>query len=212
MMLNNPSAILTVKRSYLIGRLAQYSNIEETIASLSIDDDTAFDFKPVCHREVLNELNSLRSDCSTGPDNIPAKLLRLVAEYLASPITNIINCYSESTICAIPKGNEVTSERDLRPISILPVMSKVYERLLFWQLNAFIEEKLIINNNISAYRKGQSTITVLQTIQDDVIEAMGRGEVAMMVLAVFSKAFDTVKFSNLITKMSKLGLSKQCLR
>ena len=79
-------------------------------------------------------------------------------------------------------------------------------------MNAFIEEKLIINNNISAYRKGQSTITVLQTIQDDVIEAMGRGEVAMMVLAVFSKAFDTVKFSNLITKMSKLGFSKQFLR
>ncbi len=98
MMLNNPSAILTVKRSYLICRLAQYSNIEETIASFSLDDDTAFDFKPVCHREVLNELNSLRSDCSTGPDNIPAKLRRLVAEYLASAITNIINSYSESTI------------------------------------------------------------------------------------------------------------------
>ena len=41
---------------------------------------------------------------------------------------------------------------------------------------------------------------------------MGRGEVAMMVLGVFSKAFDTVKFSNLITKMSKLGFSKQFLR
>ena len=100
----------------------------------------------------------------------------------------------------------------MRPISILPVMSKVYERLTFRQMNDFIEEHLIINSNISAYRKGQSIITVLQAILDDVIKAMRHGEITMMVLADFSKAFDTVQFSNLIMKMSKLGFSKQFLK
>ena len=100
----------------------------------------------------------------------------------------------------------------MRPKSILPVMSKVYERLIFQQINAFIEENLIINSKISAYRKGQSTITVLQAIQDDVIKAIRRGEVTIMVLADFSKAFDTIQFSNLIIKMSKLGFSKQFLK
>ena len=200
----------------------QYSKIEETIASLPIDKDTAFDVRPVCYREVLNELHSLRNDCSTGPDHIPAKLLKLVAEYLASPLTNIINtlirnrqfpsAWKVARICAIPKANEVRSEQDLRPISILPFMSKVYEKLIFRQMNAFIEKHLIINSNISAYRKGQSTITVLQAIRDDVIKAMKRGEVTMMVLADFSKAFDTVQFSKLILKMSKLGFSKPFLK
>ena len=115
-------------------------------------------------------------------------------------------------ICAIRKGNEVCSEQDLRPISILPVMSKVYERLIFRQMNAFIEEYLIIKSSISAYKKGQSTITVLQAIRDDVIKAMRRGEVTMMVIADFSKAFDTIQFSNLIMKMSKLRFSKQFLK
>ena len=91
-------------------------------------------------------------------------------------------------------------------------MSKVYERLVLRHVNAFREEHLIISSNISAYRKGQSTITVLQAIRDDVIKAMGRGEVTMMILADFSKAFDTVQFSNLITKMSKLGFSKKFLK
>ena len=200
----------------------QYSKIEETIDSLPIDNDTAFDIRLVCYREVIKELQCIRSDCSTGPDHIRAKLLKLVAEYLASPLTNVINslianrqfstAWKIARICAIPKGNEVVSEQDLRPISILPVMSKVYERLVLRQVNAFIKEHLIISSNISAYRKGPSTITVLQAIRDDVIKAMGRGEVTMMILADFSKAFDTVKFSTLIAKMSKLGFSTRILK
>ena len=200
----------------------QHSKIEETIANLPIDNDTTFDIRPVCYGEVLNELHSLRSDCSTGPDDIPAKLLKLVAEYVTSPLTNIINsllvnrqfpsAWKVACICAIPQGNEVWSEQDLRPISILPVMSKVYERLIFRQINAFIEEHLIINSNIPAYRKGQSIITVRQAIRDDVIKATRRGEVTIMVLADFAKAFATIQFSNLIIKMSKLGFSKQFLK
>ena len=51
----------------------QYSKMEETIDSLPIDEDTAFDIRPVYHRKVLNEVRSLRSDCSTGPYHIPAR-------------------------------------------------------------------------------------------------------------------------------------------
>ena len=61
------------------------------------------------------------------------------------------------------------------------------------------------NSNISAYRKRQSTTTVLQAIRDDIVKAMKRSEVTMMILADFSKAFDTICFRNLITKMSKNG-------
>ena len=63
----------------------------------------------------------------------------------------------------------------------------------------------VLNSNISAYRKGQSITTVLQVIRDDIVTAMKRSEVTMMILADFSKAFDTICFRNLITKMSKLG-------
>ena len=61
----------------------------------------------------------------------------------------------------------------------------------------------VLNSNISAYRKGQSITTVLQVIRDDIVTAMKRSEVTMMILADFFKAFDTICFRNLITKMSK---------
>ena len=142
----------------------------------------------------------------------------MVADYLGSPLTDVINtciknlhfpsAWKLARICAIPKGNQIKSEKDLRPISILPVLSKVYERLIFRQLSDFIDKNNVLNSKISVYRKGQSTTTVLQAIRDDIVKAMKRSEVTMMILADFSKALDTIFFRNLITKMSKLGFSR----
>jgi hypothetical protein len=71
-------------------------------------------------------------------------MIKIVAEYLGSPLTDIINtcianwsflsAWKIAHIYAIPKFKQITSENDLRPISILPVLSKVYERLIFRQL------------------------------------------------------------------------------
>ena len=91
------------------------------------------------------------------------------------------------------------------------MLSKVHERLIFRQLADFIVKNKLLSSNIAAYRKGQSTATVLQAIRDDIIKAMKRVEVTMMVLADFSKAFHTVRFKNLITKMSKIGFFKDFL-
>ena len=91
------------------------------------------------------------------------------------------------------------------------MLSKFYERLIFHQLSDFIDKNYVLNSNISAYRKGQSTTTVLQAIRDDIVKAMKRSEVTMMILADFFIAFDTICFRNLITKMSKLGVSRDFL-
>ena len=72
-----------------------------------------FDLRGVTYNDVMKVINNLRSDCSTGYDNIPAKFVKPVADYLASPMTNIINhCINTSTvpsewktsrICPVPK-------------------------------------------------------------------------------------------------------------
>ena len=148
-------------------------------------------------------------------------MIKMVADYLGSPLTDVINtciknlyflsAWKLARICAILKGSQIKSEKDLRPISTLPVISKVYERLIFRQLSVFINKNNVLNNNISANRKGQSTTNVLQAIRDDIVKAMKRSEVTMMILADFSKAFDTICFTNLTTKMSKLGFPRDFL-
>ena len=198
-----------------------YTSIINLIQSLAANFDNGFQIRTVTLKEVIHELRRIRSNRSTGPDKIPANMIKMVADYLGSPLTDVINTciknlYFSSAwklvrICAIPKWSQIKSEKDLRPISTLPVLSKVYERLIFRQLSVLIDKNNVLNKNISAYRKGQSTTTVLQAIRDDIVKAMKRSEVIMMILADFSKAFDTICFRNLISKMIKLGFPRDFL-
>lgn len=73
-------------------------------------------------------------------------------------------------------------------MSILHVLSKVFEKLVPNQVVTFSENEAILRDNISSFRKGHSTTTVLMGIRDDLIRAMKKKEVTLMVLADFSKA------------------------
>lgn len=96
-------------------------------------------------------------------------------------------------ISPIPKIDHPKSENDYRPVSILPALSKVIERLVLQQLVSFIDAQSSFSENVSGFRKGHSTTTTVLGIRDD-IRVMKRGEVTLMVLADYSKAFDTISF------------------
>lgn len=175
----------------------------------------------VTQREVLRTLKQLCTDCSTGPDQLPARFVKLVAEHLAGPLTTIINnCISKlyfsrawklARISPIPKVDTPVTEDDLRPVSILPVLSKVFEKLVASQMTDFCSRESLLRDTISSFRKGHSTSTVLLGTRDDLLSAMKRREVTLMVLADFSKAFNTFCFKTVISKLHHLGFSKNVL-
>ena len=170
----------------------------------------------------MKNFKTLRSDRSTGADQIPTTFIKLAADHLAGPLTRIINsCITEAyfpklwkiaRVSPIPKVDNPTTNDELRPISILPVLSKVFERLVGWQMSEFANSASLLHDNISSFRKGHSTTTALLGIRDDIKRAMKRKEVTLMVLADFSKAFDTVCFKTTLKKFYKLGFSKNYLK
>ena len=98
------------------------------------------------------------------------------------------------------------------PVSILPALSKVYEKLVALEMTDFCHSEATLRQSISGFRKGHSRSTVLMGIRDDLLRAMKKGEVTLMVLADFSKAFDTVQYRTLILKLSALGFSTDFLK
>ena len=80
------------------------------------------------------------------------------------------------------------------------------------QLVHHIDEQFLLLPSISGFRKGQYLTTVLLGIRNDLIRAMKRGEVTMMAMADYSKAFDTVRFKSVVTKMHVMGFSKSFLK
>ena len=87
-----------------------------------------------------------------------------------------------SRVCPIPKTDNPTSIKDYRPISVLSVLSKVYERVILNQLCSFIETQNLYNINQSGFRKGHSTNTLLLKLRDDIRTAMNRSEVTLSIL------------------------------
>ena len=75
----------------------------------------------------------------------------------------------------------------------------------------FCSRESLPRDTISSFRKGHSTSTVLLGIRDDLLSSIKRREVTLMVLADFSKAFDTVCIKTVITKLHHLGFSKNVL-
>ena len=104
----------------------------------------SFKLRSVSYKESLEEVKSIRNDCSTGNDNIPVSLVKLVAENIVSPFPYIINeCIRLSVfptewkcarISVIPKIDNPTTGDGYRSISILPILTKVFERLIMKQL------------------------------------------------------------------------------
>ena len=117
-------------------------------------DRYPFQLRTVSTGEVLKEISLLRSDCSTGVDQIPVKYVKQVGDFLTGPLAHIINvCISNSQspriwktarISPVSKVDNPKQNADYRPVSILPALSKVFQRLVLKQLVHSIDEQSLL--------------------------------------------------------------------
>ena len=91
-----------------------------------------------------------------------------------------------------------------RPVSILRILSKIYEGVVLEQITNFIEKKLIYHHHQFGYCKNHSTATLLAKLRDVIKKVMKASEITLAAFADYSKAFNTIDFSILIKKMHTL--------
>ena len=84
-----------------------------------------------------------------------------------------------SRICLISKVRKTVQMTDYRPISVLPAMSKLYEKVILKQLPAFIKKMMLQENTLSGNRKGHFSLRLLLKVQDNIQKAMNRNEVTL---------------------------------
>ena len=135
---------------------------------------------PVTEDEVRETLINL-NDCSPGYDNIDSKLLVSVQPHIVKPLTYIFNLSLEkgtvpselkvAKIIPIYKDDDPAVFNHYRPISILPVISKVLEKLVYQKLVKHLDENNIIYTHQYGFRKKHSTHMALTHLINEIYTA-----------------------------------------
>jgi len=100
-------------------------------------------------------------------------------------------------------GLDAGDQKNFRPVSNLPFLSKLLERVVQARLQAFLESNRLMPKTQSAYRKYHSTETAVTRVYNDLLLAADRGQVSALCLLDLTAAFDTVDHELLLLRLER---------
>ena len=154
---------------------------------------------------------------SPGFDNIPGRFLRDGDKILSKKIAAIFNlsvllakfpnqCKKAKIKQIFKKGSKLEVV-NYRPISLLPLISKVFEKCIHDQLQIYLTKFDIIYKMQSGFRSDFSTDTCLSHLHNEILMGFDSGEYTRMILIDLQKAFDTIDHKILFQKLKCIGVS-----
>ena len=176
-----------------------------------------FHFEEISENFTLGQLNKLKSKKAVRLDAIPTRLIKDSAEVIANPLTKIINfslangCvpseWKEARVIPLFKSGRSDNMDNYRPVSILPVVSKILERAVHTQLYKFMVDNNLLSPYQSGFRKRHSTETPCISFTDSIRRGMDQGMLTGSVFIDLRKAFDTVSHDLLLAKLHGYGVT-----
>ena len=169
---------------------------------------------PATPNEIINIIKDLKNNNNTR--DIPTKLLKLANEEVSIILSNLFNKIIEhgvypsllkrAVITAVHKKGSKTLISNYRPISVLKIIDKIFEKLIYTRLEIFFLKFNLFSVNQFGFTKGKDTGIAVTKLVHEITNHLDTNFYSLCIFADLSKAFDTVNHSLLMAKLYKYGV------
>ena len=176
--------------------------------------DSSMQLATVNEMSVFHLLDKLKCTAA-GPDNIPFWFLKLAAPIISAPLTFLINCSLSSGIVPeqwkiavinpIPKITTPAEPSDMRPISVVPILSRITERLVINEIRPAFHSHPLLKNQF-AYQPNSSTTAALIAILSHITTLLETNTHVHLISFDYSKAFDTLSHAAVSTGLANFNI------
>ena len=159
----------------------------------------------------------LQSSCALDP--FPSSQISSHVDYFICPIVHCINvslstgvfpdAFKLAHVKPLLKKSSLDHNvlKNYRPVSNLPYLSKILERVVAAQMQCYMDENGLHNPLQSAYRPYHSCETALLKVSNDILQALDSGHVVIHVMLDLSAAFDTLEHNVVLNRLKSIGVS-----
>ncbi|BHF69458.1 hypothetical protein SprV_0301250300 [Sparganum proliferum] len=170
---------------------------------------------------VERELKNLKEAKCSGPDNIPAKFLKELANELSKPLAHIFRSSFElgrlpsewktANIFPIYKDGARTNANNYRPVSLTSICCKIMEAIVKKATMEFLEQGHLLSDLQHGFRQNRSCLSSLLLSTEQWTRALDEDGRVDVIYTDFKKAFDSVPHKRLICKLSEIGIRGRLL-
>ena len=200
-----------------------HNQFKDTVLLDTFDDvydiHTADDEGEFTVDDILSVVKNVNIYKSSGVEYIPTFVLKDCFEVIGPQITYMFNqslllgifpeSWSVATITPIPKSGNKCFVNNWRPISIIPIVGKILEKLCVKLLNNHLDINNILCDEQYGFRPKRSTSLAIFTYIKNITEEINKRKLVGSIYLDFAKAFDSINHPILLTKLKNMGVSKK---
>jgi hypothetical protein len=185
------------------------------VQSLNVNNHV-FKWKHINVNDVLNYVSKLSSSCSEDAYGFSNRIIKEIIDIIAEPLTFLFNCILDQgvypsvlkvvKVTPIFKKGDKSCPSNYRPISLVPIFSKIFESCIKEQLYDYFAGSELLCKQQFGFLPGRNTIKTVESVVEKILKNIDNKKISSATLIDLSKAFDSISHDLLLRKLYCYGV------